>query len=294
MRDQEPSVEGPDWAERVREAEVTVQRLESQSWDFNSAPEAFAKEADADVFGKEMVIIFDGHTITRIGRLALAGVGDLFNLMGPIHPLAIFRTAAPDVIDSLNQQLGSKGLADFAEFERYGMPQSAQFYNFTMFFQLRDLVFWSRLYQSGVSPSTLEHMKRNFAAGMIIQNALYRPSRASSDRNKPAVMMLTDLSVTFPSTVMEWMDRPLYGGLLKETLHIETLLTTRPTKVSHPYLPLVEEGRVEYAHKQYYLRRFAGVSPKGALRGPGIAPEKQTSFGADRGWINERELAGTA
>src|SRR5579859_164127 len=107
------SVEGPDWAQEVQRAEQIVRTLEANSWDFNSAPDAFAREAGADVFAKELAIIFDGHSITRVGRLVLAGVGPMFNLMGPIHPQSIFRTSHGQLIDALNEQVGSRGVGDF-------------------------------------------------------------------------------------------------------------------------------------------------------------------------------------
>jgi len=268
-----------------------VRTLEAANWDFAAAPEAFTQEAGADVFAKELAIIFDGSTLTRIGRLVLAGVGPLFNLMGPIHPQAIFRTTSGQLIDSLNEQVGSRGVRDFPEYERFGVPQRVDFFGHTLFYQLRDLVFWSVLHGSGVSPSTLEHVARNFSAGMVVQNALYAPNIPARSLEHPVSMLATDLSVSFPTRVIEWMDRPLYGGLLTETIHVEYLLTLTPTDVSHPYLPLVDEGQVEYAGRRYYMRRFAGISPKAGLRGPGISPERETPYGSASGWISERDLA---
>ena len=77
----------------------------------------------------------------------------------------------------------------------------------------------------------------------------------------------------FPSRVVEWMDKPLFGGLSKDTIHVETLLTIKPTKIAHPHLPLVNESKVEIGHQKYYLKRFSGVSPKDGLRGPGLKGE---------------------
>ena len=101
-------------------------------------------------------------------------------------------------------------------------------------------MFWALVHDAGVNPSGLEHMAKHFAAGNLVQNSLYEPARPSSSKRAPAVMVSACLSLQFPSTVVEWMDKPLYGGLATNTLHLETLLTVKPTKVSHPYLPLVD------------------------------------------------------
>ncbi len=72
------------------------------------------------------------------------------------------------------------------------------------------------------------------------------------------------------------MDKPLYGGLAKETIHVETLLTLKASKVSHPYLPLTAESKIELDGTSYFLKRFAGVTPKEATRGPGVLEEGRT------------------
>jgi hypothetical protein len=285
MPDEGLSVEGPQFAQKVREAEEIVHKLEANRWDFNAAPDAFAKRGGADVVAKEIAVIFDGVTLTRVGRLVMGGVGRLFNLMGPIHPMSTFKTTDSRLLDAINRQIGSNGLLDFPEFSKWGTPQEVEFFNLTNFYQLRDLVFWSVLHGSGCSPSTLEHMVRHFASGMVVQNVMYAPSVPSSDPEKPALMAATCLSLSFPTTVVEWMDKPLFGGLVSETIHIEHLLTPEPTSVSHPYLPLAEEGVVEYQHRRYFLRRFAGVTPKNGVRGPDVPLEGQTSFGEPSGWV---------
>jgi hypothetical protein len=69
------------------------------------------------------------------------------------------------------------------------------------------------------------------------------------------------------------MEQPIYGGLVDKTIKVEHLLTIAPTKVSHPYLPLVLESKVRIVDQDYYLRTFSGSSPKEALRGPGVSEE---------------------
>lgn len=81
-----PSVEGPEFAKLVKEAETTVQRLQANNFDFGKVPEIFSKDSAADVVAKEIVHIHDGNVMTRVGRLVMAGVGTHFNLMGPIPP----------------------------------------------------------------------------------------------------------------------------------------------------------------------------------------------------------------
>jgi len=285
MPDDEPLVEGPDFTRRVEHAEAVVRELEANRWDFDRAPDAFAKRASADVFAKEIVVIFDGRRLTRLGRLVMAGTGSAFNLMGPIHPQAIFRDADDELLREIYAQTGSRGLYDFPEFEKVPRIQRVEWYNHTHFFQLRDLVFWSVLHGSGCSPSTLEHMARHFASGMVIHNGMYAPAFPSEPGGEPVFMQAACMSVSFPTTVLEWMDKPLYGGLFTETIHAEYLLTPDAVDITHPYLPLADEGMIEYHDRRYHLRKFAGVTPKNGVRGPGIGPEQRTEFGSGRGWL---------
>jgi hypothetical protein len=277
----ELSVEGPDFARRVEHAEKVVQTLQNNRWDFASAAEdIFAKDASADVIGKEIAVIFDGDSVTRVGRLVMGGHGTHFNLMGPIPPNSIFKMADSDLLDSITHQTGSEGVWDFPEMQRYGHAQKVDFYNYTFFYQLRDLLFWSVLHGSGCFPSTLEHMKRQFAAGQIVQNLVYNANVAHA--GQPVIMQARCMSVSFASKVVEWMDRPLYGGFAKDTVHLEYLLTPTASKVSHPYLPLVDEGKIEYRNQKYYIRRFGGVTPKQGVRGPDVK-EEAADNGGDTG-----------
>jgi hypothetical protein len=269
-----PSVEGPDFFNLVRQTSETVQRLEASSWDFDKVPEVFAKDAAADVFAKEIVHVHDGKTMTRYGRLVMGGVGAQFNLMGPIPPNAALRVSHRGVLEEINRQLKSKGLDDLPEFRKLGKIQEVEFYNYEIFYTLRDLVFWLILHDAGSFPSSLEVMVRHMAAGNVVQSNRYAPSKPSKERRKPALMSATGLMVQFPSPVIEWMDKPIFGGLAKDTIHVETLLTLKATDVSHPYLPLQKEGRLRFADQKYYYRRFVGVTPKDGLRGPNISAEK--------------------
>jgi hypothetical protein len=117
-------------------------------------------------------------------------------------------------------------------------------------------------------------MVRRFAAGQVVQNNMYAPARPSFHKDKPALMRGACLMLQFPSPVVEWMEQPMYGGLAPETIVVEHLLTVYPTDVSHPLLPLVVESKVHVRQQDYYVRSFAGVTPKDALRGPGIPPEQ--------------------
>lgn len=289
MPDDGISVEGPDFVELVARAEDIVRTLERNDWDFNTAPEAFARRTAADVFAKEILIVFDGKRLTRLGRLVMAGTGDLFNLMGPIHPQSTFKTGDDRLLAAIHEQTGTRGLDEFPEFCEVGKPQRVEFFNHTNFFQLRDLVFWSVLHGSGCSPSTLEHMARHFASGMVIQNVMYRPQIPSRVAGQVAYMAAACLSVSFPASEVEWMDKPLFGGLFKETIHTEYLLTPEKTDLAHPYLPFVDEGVVEYQDRAYHLRMFAGITPKNGVRGDGIGPEQKTSAGTDTGWIKSSD-----
>ena len=273
MADSVLSVEGPDFAKKVRFAEDVVRKLEANNWDFDSMPDIFARRAAADVLAKEIVVIHDGQTLTRVGRLVMGGTGTQFNLMGPIPPNSIFKVTDDSLLNEIHRQLGIDGLNELPKYRKLGKPEKVEFFNYTNFYQLRDLVFWSVLHGSGCFPSTLEHMARHFATGNVVQNVMYRSNLVPSKPKKPVIMTAACLSVSFPSSVVEWMDKPLFGGLAKETIHMEYLLTPVPSKVSHPYLSLVDEGIVEFGHSRYYVRRFAGVTPKDGLRGPTVGPE---------------------
>jgi len=275
MRVNRLSVEGPEFVKLVREVEKKVQKLEANKWNFRTVPETFAApDQAADVVAKELVHIFDGQTVTRIGRLIMGGVGKHFNLMGPIRSDARLNVTSSHIIDEVNHQLGSEGLLDLPQYRSLNrQPQKVEFFNYGIFYTLRDLVFWLLLHDTGCFPSTLEHMTRKFAEGYVVQNDMYTPARPSNDIKAPALMAGSCLMMQFPSKVMEWMDKPLFGGLARETIHVETLLTIKPARISHPHLPLTVESKVEIGHQAYYLRRFAGVSPKDALRGPDVTGE---------------------
>jgi hypothetical protein len=102
---------------------------------------------------------------------------------------------------------------------------------------------------------------------------VYSTNNLSDDPEKPAIMRSPGLLVQFPSKAIEWMELPIYGGLVDETIKVEHLLTITPTDVSHPYLPLVLESKVRIINQDYYLRTYSGSAPKEALRGPGVAQE---------------------
>ncbi len=274
MRINRPSVEGPAFVRLVRKVQQKVKTLEEHNWDFAAVPEVFAEpDAAADVVAKDLVHVFDGYSMTRVGRLIMGGVGTHFNLMGPIPSDARLRITTPHLLEEVNRQVGSRGLEDLREYKRIGQPQQVEFYNYGVFYSARDLVFWLLLHDAGCYPSTLEHMVRKFAEGFVVQNDMYSPSIPSLDVRHPVFMQGACLMMQFPSSEVEWMDKPLFGGLAKETTHVETLLTLKPTKVSHPYLPLVTEGKLSFGHQGYYFRRFAGVTPKDALRGPTVRAE---------------------
>jgi len=134
-------------------------------------------------------------------------------------------------------------------------------------------MFWLLMRDAGSYPSSLEIVVRHMAAGSIVQNVMYAPAHAVRDGGRPVYMRADGLTVSFPSTVVEWMDKPIYGGLAKDTAHVEHLLTLDKTDVSPPYLPLVGEGKVRLGGRPYHARRFAGVTPKDGIRGPGIKAE---------------------
>jgi hypothetical protein len=279
MQVNRPFVEGPDWVVAVREANTLVTKLEANNWDFDAVPQAFARDAAADVVAKEVLHIHDGRMMTRFGHLIMGGVGEAFNLMGPIPSDSRFMVTDSTMLDEVRKQIGSRGVEESDEFrsirEKYGEIQRVKFFNYGAFYTLRDLVFWLLVHDAGCFPSTVETMVRHFAAGHIVQNHMYTPASPSRNGDKPALMTPgACLMVQFPSSVVEWMDKPLFGGLAADTIHIEYLLTPEPTDISHPYLRLVGESKVRLGYQDYYARMFAGVTPKDALRGPGVPPEQ--------------------
>lgn len=261
------------FARRVKEAEEVVAKLAANQWDFAAVPEVYATEAAADVVAKEIVHIHDGRRMTRVGYLVMGGVGTQFNLMGPIPADSEFRMGGGALVADINRQLGTRGLDELPEFRELGRPQQVEFFNYSNFYQLRDLVHWLVLHGAGCFPSSLEQMVRHFAAGSIVQNNMYRPLRPSIDKGAPALLQAQCMSVSFASDVVQWMDKPLYGGLNPETIHVEYLLTPEPSKVSHPYLKLDGEAEVEYCGRRFHLRRFTGVTAKDGVRGLDVPPE---------------------
>lgn len=258
----------------MKEVAEKVRVLESRNWDFAHLPEIFAKDNRADVLAKELLHIFDGKRMTRLGRLVMGGVGTHFNLMGPIPSDARIQITDSAGLDSVNQQLGSNGLRDLKEFRLLGAPQSVEFFNYTMFYSLRHMVEWLLVHEAGCFPTTLENIVRHFARGDVVQNYVYAPPRPSTDAKAPAIMQARCMSLSFPATAIEWMDKPLFGGLREDTLHVETLLTTRPTEVSHPYLEKEQEGEIFLGGQHYFFRRFIGTAQKDAVRGRGVPEER--------------------
>jgi hypothetical protein len=267
------SVEGPDFARAVKQATALVDKLERANWDFAQAPELYARDSRADVMAKELVFVHDGRTQTIFGRLVTGGVGETFNLMGPVQANAEFRLVETDVFDAAHKSTGTRGLDDLPEFRALPPAQPVHLFNYTYFFTLRDLVFWHALHESGAYPSTLEHMARNFPMGKVVQNSMYAPPKPSKDPSHPAIMAFDRLMVTFPTPKVEWMEQPLFGGLVKETLQAEYLLTSQPSKASHPYLELVNESKMHWSGRDWYVRAFRGISPKDAQVGPGRLPD---------------------
>jgi hypothetical protein len=266
------SVEGPQFASRVRDADALTRRLEQANWDFELAPEVFARASNCDVAAKEIINIYDGQVQTRLGRLVMKGSGSRFNLLSHESPLSVYIGAEPAAFDELNRQVGSQGLDDLAEFRELGRVQEVTLYNPTLFYQVRDVVFWSALNGFGLFPTGFEDVGKQLSSGNVIRNLLFTPSVPARKNGQPIYMQAYS-GLRFPTEVLEWMPKPLYGGMSTETLHVDTLLTTEPSSLSHPYLDLVEEGRVWLNNQEYYMRRFAGISPKDATRGPGITPE---------------------
>jgi hypothetical protein len=272
----DPLVEGPKFAERVAEARELTDKLEQNNWDFDLVPQMYARKGKADVVGKTVVYTHDGVRQTIYGRLVTGGVGSRFNLMGPIQSNATFRIAPTDVFDVLRRQTKTNGLRDLKNFRKLPKAQPVQLENYTNFFSLRDLVFWHILFRVGSYPSTLAHMARNFPLGKIIQNSVYTPSKPSLDPAKPAIMTFDRLVVSFPTKQVEWMEQPLYGGLVKETMQAEYLLTLKESPFSHPYLPLIKEGKVRWQGTSWYYKYFVGTSPKDGVTGPGMGSETRS------------------
>ncbi|HEX6468960.1 MAG TPA: hypothetical protein VF069_07660 [Streptosporangiaceae bacterium] len=275
-----PAVGGPEFSRIVADATEKVARLEANNWDFDSVPEVFAQQQQADVIGKEAVHMFDGRTMTRVGRLVLGGVGEHFNLMGTFPANSTFKVATEytsHVLDQVHQQAGTQRLRDLPEYaeieERYGAAEEIEFSNYGLFYRLNDLIQWLLVHDAGCFPSTLESIIRRFAQGNVVQNNMYSTKRPSKDPQQPAIMRSPGLLVQFPSKVVEWMELPIFGGLVDETIKVEHLLTVTPTDISHPFLPLVLESRVRIVDQDYYLRTYSGSAPKEALRGPGVAQE---------------------
>jgi hypothetical protein len=273
------SVEGPEFAEQVRQAESLTQELQSHNWDFELAPETWARASAAcDVAAKEIVNIHDGRLQTRFGRLVMKGAGVRFNLMSHESPLSLYLggNGHSKVFDEVNRQIGSDGLDDFPEYRELGPPQRVDLYNPTVFYQLRDVVFWNALNGFRLFPSGFEDVAKQLASGNVIRNVLFEPTLTPEDSEQP-IYMQAHSAVQFPTPVVEWMPKPLYGGMSEYSFHIDTLLTVEPTSVSHPYLSLVGEGTAVLGDRRYYMRRFAGISQKDATRGPGVPPEGATT-----------------
>jgi hypothetical protein len=266
------SVEGPEFANRVREADQLTRRVQDANWDFEFAPQVFAVDSNCDVAAKEVINVYDGQVQTRLGRLVMKGSGTRFNLLSHESPLSVYIGARREAFDDLNRQVGSAGLEDFAEFRELGPPQEVELYNPTLFYQMRDVVFWSVLNGFGLFPTGFEDVGKQLTSGNVIRNLLFTPSVAARGDSEPIYMQAYS-GLRFPTEALEWMPKPLYGGMSAETLHVDTLLTTEPSSLSHPFLPLVAEGRVRMGDRDYWMRRFAGTSPKDATRGPGIPPE---------------------
>jgi len=266
-------VGGPEFASSVKRARELTDRLEAAQWDFDLVPEIYATNSRADVLAKELVFVHDGSLQTLYGRLITGGVGKYFNLMGPIHADATFRIGNTDVIDMLHKATDTRGVAAIPAARKLPKPQRVELHNYTNFYSLRDLIFWHLLYRVGCFPSTLAHMARNFPLGKIVQNSMYAPAVPSTSAKTPAVMTFDRLVVSFPTKQVEWMEQPLFGGLVKETMQSEYLLTPRPSKVAHPYLPCIKEGKVRWEGKSWYYRYFIGTTPKDGLPPPGKGPE---------------------
>ena len=110
--------------ERIRVAEGVVRKLEANNWDFDAAPEVYARHAQADVLAKEVAIFFDGKRETMIGKLVMAGVGTHFNLMGGNNVDAEFMSKPNTVLEDINKQLGTSSLREFPGFAGNKKPEA--------------------------------------------------------------------------------------------------------------------------------------------------------------------------
>ena len=153
-------VRGPDFTRQVEFAQAVVEKAQSLDWEFGKVPELFAMDSRADVVAKELVIVHDGHRQTLIGHLVMAGIGSRFNLMGPLQPDAEFKIKPNSLLEDLGDVFGYGELEDYLEGTGYDRPVDVDYFNHTMFFTLRDMIFWHVLNGSGGFPSSLEHMKR--------------------------------------------------------------------------------------------------------------------------------------
>ena len=269
-----PFVEGPDYVARTRMATEMVRKLAENRFNFDAVPQVYARDSRADVLSKEIVHIFDGQRVTRVGRLVIGGVGEYFNLMGPIPSDSAIKITDGSLIETVNRQLGGGGIHDHPDYRNLREVQEVEFFNYGMFHTLEELVHWMLVHETGCYPSTLQHVIREFARGRILQNYMYRANRRARMPDQPVIMQAACMSYSFPSRVMEWMDRPLFGGLAKETMHVETLLTLGPSDASHPHLELVGEGKVEFCHQLFHARQFMGTTGKDGTRAPGVPEER--------------------
>src|SRR5437588_6262736 len=118
--------------------------------------------------------MFDGRTMTRVGRLVLGGVGEHFNLMGTFPADSTFRVATEytsSILDEIHRQAGSRRLSELPEYseieQRYGEAEEVEFSNYGMFYQLGDLIKWLLIHDAGCFPSTLESIIRRFGQGNV-------------------------------------------------------------------------------------------------------------------------------
>jgi hypothetical protein len=265
-----PSVEGPEFAERVRRAEEIASTLQANGFDFDAAPDVFARQAACGIAAKEIVIVHDGRVQTTHGRLVMKGVGQTFQLNSPSSALNVTLAGRPDVFEQVNKQVGSRGLEDLEAFQGFQDIQDVRFFNTTNFYQPRDLVFWSVLYGCGLLPSGFQELARHMAAGRVVTGMLFVPGRPSRNGSETEIYVQGFTGKQFPTPVVEWIPTPLFGGMTNESLHVETLLTLDPTDLTHPVLSLVAEGSVVVDDRRYYMRRFVGTSAKQGVRGPNV------------------------
>jgi hypothetical protein len=271
--DPDLSVEGPDFVEKVARANETIDRLRGGGWDFDNAREVFARDSRADVLGKEIVNIYDGRHITRYGTLIVGGVGAGFSLIGHFPSTTTFRVNDLGIVAQVKAALGSDGLTELPRYRELGRPQKIEFFNYTMFNTLEEMIRFFILTDSGASPSSLEHLKRAFAVGNIVQASRYVPAVPSFDAERPAIMKVDGLVMSFPSRTMEWMERPIYGGLDPVTVHKEYLLTPERTELAHPFLVLERAGRITLNGRPWYAREFGGVVHKEGIRDASVPEE---------------------